>query len=55
MWICRQCNAQWKFTQVVPAIDNNGCHFICPTCNNRNVLVNVSKDEDKTELTQLDS
>jgi Zn finger protein HypA/HybF involved in hydrogenase expression len=45
MWKCKQCETPVQFTSINPAIDNGGLHFICPTCQARNILINVGEGE----------
>ncbi|MDB5764998.1 MAG: hypothetical protein JWQ21_3993 [Herminiimonas sp.] len=54
MWTCRKCRTQWEFSRLTPEIDNDGCHFICPVCNNRNPLINVGTADGPAELMQPD-
>ncbi len=46
-----------SFELANPSIDEQGCHFMCPSCGKRNVLVNVGGkgDDDPIVLAQLDS
>lgn len=57
MWTCKQCGFEMSFELANPSVDEQGCHFMCPSCGKRNVLVNVGGkgDDDPIVLAQLDS
>ncbi|PVY62232.1 hypothetical protein C7440_1725 [Pusillimonas noertemannii] len=45
MWKCMHCGLEVMFQAVEPEVDNDGCHFICPGCEGRNPLANVSGND----------
>ena len=44
MWTCKSCGLLVMFRSVDPEIDEEGIYFLCPGCNTRNKLVQVSND-----------
>jgi DNA-directed RNA polymerase subunit RPC12/RpoP len=47
MWKCIHCGLEVSFRDVVSEVDEQGYYFVCPACDGRNALRNVTKPGDE--------
>lgn len=54
MWICTHCGSEVAQSDVEIDVDHEeGCYFICPSCEARNPLVNVGGGGADDEITLI--
>lgn len=50
MWTCVHCGLEVMFSATETELDNENCYFICPSCDGRNRLDNMSKDGEQATV-----
>lgn len=50
MWTCVHCGLEVMFSATEAERDDQSCYFICPGCDGRNRLENISKNGDQATV-----